>query len=116
VISNNWQPPIAIHHNGSVSAICSLLCADRSSDSSRAWTSKDLLHTGSAVAARLSCTAIKLLATRSRAENVVLVGKRVSKFSAKLVVNIVGLGGRRVSEEEGLGESSAGGNLDSRAR
>ena len=62
-----------------------LLGADSSSHSSRARTSKDLLHTGSAVAASLSSAAVELLATTTGAENVMLVGERVTPLGAEFV-------------------------------
>jgi hypothetical protein len=70
-----------MHQNGPISAVCSLLGADRSSDSGRAWTPENLLERGRTVTASLSSTAVELLATGARAEDVVLVGKRVSPFT-----------------------------------
>lgn len=107
-----------------------LLGADAGVQVNRAGAAVDLLHAGSAVAAGGVGSAVKLLTASTRAEDVALVGEGVSPLTgmgvsmvqetlsslylpAQLIVDIVGLSGRRVTEEEGAGQGSGLGNLDS---
>ena len=93
-----------------------LLGADLGVQVDGARAAVDLLHAGGAVALGIVGLAVELLATLTRAQDVVLVSKGVAVLSAELVVNVVGLRLGRVAEEERLGESSGGGNLDGRTR
>jgi hypothetical protein len=103
-------PPIAqpfVQRAQKTCLACLLFGADGGSDGSGLRAAIDLLHAGSAVARSIASSAVKLLASLTSGEDVVLVGEGVTPLTryvnmaqnrdkylnlrAELVVNVVGL-------------------------
>ncbi|KAI6760399.1 hypothetical protein HG530_009259 [Fusarium avenaceum] len=115
--------PASFNATGSIVAFKagSLLGADLGVQVDGAGAAVNPLHAGGAVALGIAGLAVELLTTLTGAQDVVLVGEGVAELGAELVcgkkltVDVVGLGLGGVAEEQRLGKSLGGGDLDGRS-